>query len=282
MKCFDKNEISLIFSEQKWLAARHSKQIRVIKFFINEISKELGLISKPRLVFVKDLQSIGNYNSQKNILSLSRSIALEGEQVSIRVISLEGKQIVTEKSRRPRPNSNTETLFTICHELEHAAQYQRIAGKIPWSVHDDRSPYINGMADAKNCYELYWLQPAEYGANQSAICELNILMEKYGYLCSENEKDIVEKTVMALKDSVNTVPDLQEQYQSSNIVRDISHCLQNLFTGRRYPVPSDLMRDVENACRSSYRYIYSEQYMQREVLLKKEINHELAKQECER
>ena len=295
MMPIDELQKATIFSKQRWELVERKQKIRILKAIEKEISLDLGLKPVPHLVISKDTKVLGEYRSYRNTLMLSELMAIEGKRILVR--APEENHILAKGLRTTNPNSNIDTLFTICHELEHAAQHQRVRGKIAWQAGDDRDgievnlqqkvegrilPYIKGNADATNAYELYQLQPVEYDANQSAMIEIHNLIEKYADCCSVNDIEESKSKIQGIQNKLNSTARMAKVYRSDNIVRDISHCLQNLFTGRRYPVPSDLMRDVENACRASYRYICSEQYIQREAFLKKEINRELAEQECER
>lgn len=222
-------------------------------------------------------------------------------------MAIDGKAIFVGPSERKQtlakglfvgnPNSNIDTLYTICHELEHAMQHQRVRGKIAWKAEDDRDgievnfkqkvegkiiPYIKGKADASNAYELYQLQPVEYDANQSAMIEVRNLIVKYADYCSASDIEESMNKIQSVQNDLDDAARISKVYCSNNIAQDISHCLQNLFAGTQYPVPPELMQDVRNACEASYRYIHSEQYKQMEALFKKEINRELAKQEYER
>lgn len=285
MISFEKTEPSIIFSEEAWKEASRSQKIRVLKSFEREIANDLGMSSKPKLVLSKTLKAAGRYSLDKHVLNLSESLAVRGIQ------------LIAGNFGAPRPNSNIYILFAMCHELEHAAQHQRVAGKIEWNSGDDKDgimvnlqqksldgkiPYIKGMADGAKYLDLYYLQPAEYGANQSAICELKLLQNKYQNLCNKEDVSKNKTIIREIANDVDTQKDLEKHYHSSDIVHDLSHCLQNLFAGKQYPVPPALMQDVRNACEASYRYIQSDQYKQMEALLKREIKHELAKQECER
>lgn len=147
---------------------------------------------------------------------------------------------------------------------------------------DEKISYIKGMADDAKYLDLYYLQPAEYGANQSAICELKLLQNKYQNLCNTEDVAKNKSVIREIANNLDTQRDMGQNYHSTDIVQDLSRCLQNLFAGTQYPVPPELRQDVENACKASYRYIHSEQYKQMEALLRKEINYELAKQEVER
>ena len=285
MKYDGKLEKACIFSKQKWDAIQDTQKVRILKSFEKEIASDLGIKKMPRLVFANILAN-GNYEPRKNVLTLNKGMVLEGLKTVVRNVGM------------PNPNSNIDTLFALCHELEHVAQRQRVQGKIAWRTQDDQDgiaitlkaearngmlPYINGMAKAEHVYELYRLQPAEYGANQSALNEIRGLLGKYSLYCSNQDiKESTEKIEVTHLENETVLIFAKKLYPTSDIVQDISHCLQNMFAGTRYHVPLDLRQDVENACGASYRYMCSEQYMQREALLKKEINYELAKQEYER
>ena len=101
-------------------------------------------------------------------------------------------------------------------------------------------------------------------------------------MCNTEDVAKSKSIIQEIANNINTQGDIGQNYHSANIVQDLSHCLQNLFADKQYPVPHKLMQDVQNACEASYRYIQSDQYKQMEALLKREINHELAKQEYER
>lgn len=276
---------AIIFSYEKWKEAGRSQKVHVLKSLKKEIAKNLGINSKIKLVFSKVMLASGSYSQEKNTLTLSEPLVIHGTQ-----LIAPGVGVV-------RPNSNIYVLFTMCHELEHCAQSQRVQGKIAWRNEDDQSgittnlrtnverqaiPYIKGMAKATHSYELYQLQPSEYGANQRALREIGILCDRYQDYCSKTEIAEIAKAVQSIASENDPSIKMQKIYGTSDIVQDLSRCLQNLFAGKQYPVPPALMQDVRNACEASYRYIQSDQYKQMEALLKREINHELAKQECER
>lgn len=292
--CGDQDKAA-IFSAEQWNGIDRRHKVRILKTLEKEIAHDLGIKSTPHLVISKDTQILGAYKFAKNALYLSELTAIEGKRILVK--PSDKKQVLAKGIRTENPNSNTDTLFTICHELEHAAQYQRVRGKIAWNPKDDvngilanlqpkvkgeLSPYINGDADSKNAYELYQLQPVEYGANQSALQEIRSLVKRYEKFCSLDDLQQTHKQIQKTEDRFNDVVDISETYDCSNIVQDVSHCLQNLFANKQYLVPSALMQDVKNACEASYRYIQSERYQQMEAMIKKEINHELAKQEEQR
>lgn len=291
----DKFQKAIIFSKQKWDATEREQKIRILKALEKEISRDLGLKPIPHLVISQDTGILGAYRSYRNTLMLSDLMAINGKKIFIK--PSDEKQILSKGIFVPNPNSNIDTLFAICHELEHAMQYQRVRGKIAWKAEDDRDgievnfkqkvegniiPYIKGKAGTDNARELYQLQPVEYGANQSAMIEVRNLIEKYADYCSASDIEESMNKIQVIQNDFDDAAKISKVYGSNNIVQDISHCLQNIFAGTKYRVPPDLRRDVEDACRASYRYMCSEQYVQREALLKKEINYELAKQEYER
>lgn len=291
----DKFQKATIFSKQKWDATEREQKICILKALEKEISRDLGLRPIPHLVISQDTGILGAYRSYRNTLMLSDMMAING--MAILVKSSDEKQILSKGIFVPNPNSNIDTLHAICHELEHAMQYQRVRGKIAWKAEDDRDgievnfkqkvegniiPYIKGNADANNARKLYQLQPVEYGANQSAMIEVRNLIEKYADYCSASDIEESTNKLQLIQNDLDKAMSISKVYGSNNIVQDISHCLQNLFAGTQYHVSPDLRRDVENACKASYRYIHSERYKQMEALLRKEINYELAKQEYER
>lgn len=295
MTFFEKPDNSIIFSEPKWHDTKRNQKIKILKSLVKEIATDLQIKSIPRLIFSKEKNINGTYTSYRNTLALSELMALEGQKVLI--LPSDERQTVAKGIFVQNPDSNIDTLFAICHELEHAAQYQRVCGKIEWSAEDDRDgitvnqqqktekqmfSYIKGNCD-ESAYELYRLQPVEYGADQSALKEINNLVTKYQNYCSE--KDIEESHSKILKKEKEIkmwMENMTKKYPTDNIVRDISFCLQNLFLGKQYPVPSDLMRDIEDACHKSYELVHSPRYQQLELRLKREINRQLAAQECER
>lgn len=285
MILFGNTEKTIIFSGQKWANAKCGEKIRVLRFFAKEIAKDFGMKSTPHLVFIKNTPVLGAYRPNDNTLMLNETIALEGRQQIIWGLS------------KPYPNNHVDTLFAICHELEHAAQYQRVRGKLEWKPEDDKDgisinlqqntidkmmPYIKGMADVPDSYEFYFLQPSEYDANQVALMEINALTTKYKDCCSEIDLKEFTESLEEITEENDVKVKMEKKYQSVNIVRDISYCLQNLFLGKQYPVPPDLMRNIEDACRKSYEFVHSPRYQQLEMRLKKEINRQLAAQEYER
>lgn len=295
MTFFEKPDNSIIFSESKWQAAKSNQKIKILKSFEKEIAKDLQIKSIPRLIFSKEKNIEGTYTSYRNTLTLSELMALEGQKAL--ALPSNPRQTVANGVFTQNPDSNIDTLFAICHELEHAAQYQRVCGKIEWSAEDDREgiivnqqqktekqmfSYIKGNCD-ESAYELYRLQPVEYGADQSALKEINNLVTKYQNYCSE--KDIEEfrsKILIKEKRIKMWIEHMTEDYPSDNIVRDISFCLQNIFQGKQYHVPPDLRHDIEDACHESYELVHSPRYQQLELRLKREINRQLAEQEYER
>lgn len=296
MTFFKEPDKTIIFSEQKWRDTNRSQKIKILKSLEKEITTDLQIKSIPRLIFSKEKNMAGTYKSYRNTLTLSELMALEGKRFLVR--PSEEKQTLAKGLFVTNHNSNIDTLFTICHELEHAAQYQRVCGKIEWRAEDDQDgitvnqqqktekqmfSYIKGDCDATNAYELYQLQPAEYGANQSALKEINNLVVKYQNHCSENDiEEFRSKIIKTEKRIKISVAAMTENYRTDNIVRDISFCLQNLFLGKQHPVPPDLMRDIEDACHKSYELVHSQRYQQLEMRLKREINRQLAEQEYER
>ena len=114
------------------------------------------------------------------------------------------------------------------------------------------------------------------------MIEVRNLIVKYADYCSASDIEESMNKIQSVQNDLDDAARISKVYCSNNIAQDISHCLQNLFAGTQYPVPSELMQDVKNACEASYRYIQSEQYKQMEALLKREINRELEKQEQER
>ena len=262
-----------------------SATIHIIKSLKKEIAKDLGINSKIKLVFSKIMLASGSYSQETNTLKLSEPLVMHETQLIARGVGV------------VRPDSNIYVLFTMCHELEHCAQSQRVQGKIAWRKEDDQSgitinlqsnverqaiPYIKGMAKATNSYELYQLQPSEYGANQRALREIGILCDRYQDYLSKTEIAEIAKAVQSIASENDPSIKMQKIYGTPNIVQDISRCLQNLFAGKQYFVSPELMQDVRNACEASYRYIQSDQYKQMEALLNREIRHELAKQEEQR
>lgn len=188
MTFFEKPDNSIIFSEPKWRDTNRNQKIKILKSLEKEIATDLRIKSIPRLIFSKEKNIAGTYKSYRNTLTLSELMALEGKRMLVR--PSEERQTLAKGLFVTNPNSNIDTLFAICHELEHAAQYQRVCGKIEWSAEDDRDgitvnqqqkiekqmfSYIKGDCDAMYVYELYQLQPAEYGADQSALKEISNL-----------------------------------------------------------------------------------------------------------
>lgn len=297
MSSCGEQEKAMIFSEENWNKCERNQKIRILKAWVKEIAHDLGVRGTPRLIISKDTHILGAYRLTKNTLILSELMAIEGKKILVKVS--DKKQVLVSDIRTTNFNSNTDTIFAVCHEIEHAAQYQRVCGKIAWCENDDIEgilvnmqqktddailPYINGNIRTENdyAYDLYQAQPVEYGANQRALKEMYKLMEKYKKYCSADEMNVTFRKIRKKDEQINDLTDISNTYGTSHIVQDISRCLQNIFTGTQYHVPPELRQDVEDACRASYQYMYSEQYMQREALLKKEINYELAKQEYER
>lgn len=295
MTFFEKPDNSIIFSESKWQNTKRNQKIKIIKSLEKEIATDLRIKPIPRLIFSKEKNINGTYTSYRNTLMLSELMALEGQKAL--ALPSDERQTVAKGVFTQNPDSNIDTLFAICHELEHAAQYQRVCGKIKWRAEDDRDgiivnqqqktekqmfSYIKGNCDESD-YELYRLQPVEYGADQSALKEINNLVTKYQNYCSE--KDIEEfrsKILIKEKRMKMWIEHMTEDYPTDNIVRDISFCLQNIFQGKQYRVPPDLRRKIEDACHKSYELVHSPRYQQLELRLKREINKQLAEQEYER
>lgn len=280
MSYFDKTEKIIIFSEHDWNIAKDNKKLSILKLFEKEIARNLGIKSKPQLLLSQNTDVLGSYSSDSNTLEISEPLLLKGRQYEYLPVTLQ--------------DGNMYALYTVCHELAHVTQYQRIKGKLDWKPDDDKDgiainmlrqsknqmcSYIKGIADKKY---LYYLQPAEYEANKIAIREILLLIAKYHDNCSQQN---IEKSVKAIQEIqrqyMNTAL-FAEAYQSDNIVRDISYCLQNIFLNKQYPVPKALMRDVCKACEASYRYMQSEHQAQLVARLKKEINRQHAAQEYER
>lgn len=283
MSYFGRIEKTMIFSEHDWIVAKNNKKFNILKLFEKEIARDFGIKSKPQLLLSQNTDVLGSYSSDSNTLEISEPLLLKGKQYEYLPFTLQ--------------DSNMYALYTVCHELAHLTQYQRIKGKLEWNPDDDKDgivinmlrqsknqmySYIKGMADKTYSIDLYYLQPAEYEANKMAIREVRLLITKYQDNCSQQN---IEKSIKALQEIqrryMNTAL-LAETYQSDNIVRDISYCLQNIFLNKQYPVPKVLMQNVCKACEASYRYIQSERQAQLVARLKKEINRQLASQECER
>lgn len=136
MTFFEKPDNSIIFSESKWQDTKRNQKIKILKSFEKEIATDLRIKSIPRLVFSKEKNINGTYTSYRNTLTLSELMALEGQKAL--ALPSNERRTVAKGVFTQNPDSNIDTLFTICHELEHAAQYQRICGKIEWSAEDDR------------------------------------------------------------------------------------------------------------------------------------------------
>ena len=255
MSYFDKKEKIIIFSEHDWNIAKDNKKLSILKLFEKEIARNLGIKSKPQLLLSQNTDVLGSYSSDSNTLEISEPLLLKGRQYEYLPVTLQ--------------DGNMYALYTVCHELAHVTQYQRIKGKLDWKPDDDKDgiainmlrqsknqmcSYIKGIADKKY---LYYLQPAEYEANKIAIREILLLIAKYHDNCSQQN---IEKSVKAIQEIqrqyMNTAL-LAKTYRSDNIVRDISYCLQNLFLNKQYPVPKALMQDVREACEASYRYMQS-------------------------
>lgn len=283
MTYFDRIEKTMIFSEQDWIAAKNNKKFNILKLFEKEIAKDFGIKSKPQLLLLQNTDVLGSYSSESNTLEISEPLLLKGKQYEYLPFTLQ--------------DSNMYALYTVCHELAHLTQYQKIKGKLDWNPDDDKDgivinmsrqsknqmySYIKGMADKTYSADLYYLQPAEYEANKMSIREVRLLITKYQDNCSQQN---IEKSIKALKKIqqkyMNTAS-LAETYQSDNIVRDISYCLQNIFLNKKYPVPEVLKQNVCKACEASYRYMQSEHQAQLIARLKKEINRQRAAQEYER
>lgn len=280
MSYFDKKEKIIIFSEHDWNIAKDSKKLSILKSFEKEIARNLGIKSKPQLLLSQNTDVLGSYSSDSNTLEISEPLALKGREYEYSPFTLQ--------------NSNMYALYTICHELAHVTQYQRIKGKLDWNPNDDKDGItINMLGQSKNqmysyikgtddkTYLYYW-QPAEYEANKIATREVLLLIAKYQDNCSQQNIEKSVKAIQRIQRKYMNTALLAKTYQSDNIVRDISFCLQNLFLGKQYPVPSDLMRDIEDACHKSYELVHSPRYQQLELRLKKEIKRQLAAQECER
>lgn len=283
MSYFGKIEKTIIFSEHDWIAAESNKKFSILKSFEKEIAKDFGIKSKPQLLLSQDTNVFGGYSSDNNTLEISEPLALQGRQYEYLPLTLQ--------------DSNMHALYTVCHELVHVTQYQRIKGKLDWSPNDDKDgitinilrqsknqmySYIKGVADEIYSTDLYYLQPAEYEANKIAIREVRFLIAKYQGNCSQQNIEKSVKAIQRMQRKYMNTTLLAKAYQSDNIVRDISYCLQNLFLNKQYPVPKELMQDVCEACEASYRYIQSEHQTQLVARLKKEITRQLAAQECER
>ena len=280
MSYFDKKEKIIIFSEHDWNIAKDSKKLSILKSFEKEIARNLGIKSKPQLLLSQNTDVLGSYSSDSNTLEMSEPLALKGREYEYSPFTLQ--------------NSNMYALYTICHELAHVTQYQRIKGKLDWNPNDDKDGItINMLRQSKNqMYSyikgtddetyLYYLQPAEYEANKIATREVLLLIAKYQDNCSQQNIEKSVKAIQRIQRKYMNTAVLAKTYRSDNIVRDISFCLQNLFLGKQYPVPSDLMRDIEDACHKSYELVHSPRYQQLELRLKKEIKRQLAAQECER
>lgn len=108
------------------------------------------------------------------------------------------------------------------------------------------------------------------------------MLNRYKDYCTKSDLEETKQTIQLIESESNSSLKMGKIYRTDNIVRDISYCLQNLFLGKQYPVPSDLMRDIEDACHKSYELVHSPRYQQLEMRLKREINRQLAEQECER
>ena len=280
MSYFDKKEKIIIFSEHDWNIAKDSKKLSILKSFEKEIARNLGIKSKPQLLLSQNTDVLGSYSSDSNTLEMSETLALKGREYEYSPFTLQ--------------NSNMYALYTICHELAHVTQYQRIKGKLDWNPNDDKDGItINMLRQSKNqMYSyikgtddetyLYYLQPAEYEANKIATREVLLLIAKYQDNCSQQNIEKSVKAIQRIQRKYMNTAVLAKTYRSDNIVRDISFCLQNLFLGKQYPVPSDLMRDIEDACHKSYELVHSPRYQQLELRLKKEIKRQLAAQEYER
>ena len=280
MSYFDKKEKIIIFSEHDWNIAKDSKKLSILKSFEKEIARNLGIKSKPQLLLSQNTDVLGSYSSDSNTLEISEPLALKGREYEYSPFTLQ--------------NSNMYALYTICHELAHVTQYQRIKGKLDWNPNDDKDGItINMLRQSKNqMYSyikgtddetyLYYLQPAEYEANKIATREVLLLIAKYQDNCSQQNIEKSVKAIQRIQRKYMNTAVLAKTYRSDNIVRDISFCLQNLFLGKQYPVPSDLMRDIEDACHKSYELVHSPRYQQLELRLKKEIKRQLAAQEYER
>lgn len=280
MSYFDKKEKIIIFSEHDWNIAKDSKKLSILKSFEKEIARNLGIKSKPQLLLSQNTDVLGSYSSDSNTLEISETLALKGREYEYSPFTLQ--------------NSNMYALYTICHELAHVTQYQRIKGKLDWNPNDDKDGItINMLRQSKNqMYSyikgtddetyLYYLQPAEYEANKIATREVLLLIAKYQDNCSQQNIEKSVKAIQRIQRKYMNTAVLAKTYRSDNIVRDISFCLQNLFLGKQYPVPSDLMRDIEDACHKSYELVHSPRYQQLELRLKKEIKRQLAAQEYER
>lgn len=282
---FNNAEKAKIFSKQQWGATGRGSKIRILKVFEREIVQDLALKSKPQFHVVKGMLAAGKYDPYENSLYVSEEMALQGIQ------------LFSGGAGVPRQDSNIYILFAICHELEHAAQDQRVDEKIEWNPEDDKNgiianlqqeekgqmlPYIKGWTKATYSYEFYQLQPTEYGANKKALQETLVLLNRYKDYCTKSDLEETKQTIQLIESESNSSLKMGKIYRTDNIVRDISYCLQNLFLGKQYPVPSDLMRDIEDACHKSYELVHSPRYQQLEMRLKREINRQLAEQECER
>ena len=278
-------EKAKIFSKQQWETTGRGSKIRILKTFEKEIIQDLALKSKPKVHIVKGILAAGKYDPYENSLYVSEEMALQGIQ------------LFSGGAGTPRQDSNIYILFAICHELEHAAQDQRVNEKIEWNPEDDRNgiitnlqqegkgqllPYIKGWTKAAYSYEFYQLQPAEYGANQKALQETLILLNRYKDYCTISDLEETKRAIQVIESESNPSLKMGKIYHTDNIVRDISFCLQNLFLGKQYPVPPDLMLDIEDACHKSYELVHSPRYQQLELRLKREINRQLAAQEYER
>lgn len=282
---FNNAEKAKIFSKQQWRATGRGSKIRILKAFEREIVQDLALKSKPQFHVVKGMLAAGKYDPYENSLYVSEEMALQGIQ------------LFSGRAGVPRQDSNIYILFAICHELEHAAQDQRVDEKIEWNPEDDKNgiianlqqkekgqmlPYIKGWTKTTYSYEFYQLQPTEYGANQKALQETLILLNRYKDYCKKSDLEETKQVIQLIESESNPSLKIGKIYHTDNIVRDISYCLQNLFLGKQYHVPPDLMRDIEDACHKSYELVHSQRYQQLEMRLKREINRQLAEQECER